>query len=97
MCNTVLRSVILTTVQPTISASVTSHSLSIPGRECGAGQGGPRQGGAGQGGLAERLKRLLRVDSDSDTQELHTKYKETALDREKKLKQFEEQLNIKVR
>ena len=45
--------------------------------------------------LVERVKQLLRVDSDS-TEELHNKYKETSKDREEKIKMFEEQLNIKV-
>ena len=43
----------------------------------------------------ERVKQLLRVDSDS-TEELHNKYKETSKDREEKIKMFEEQLNITV-
>ena len=46
--------------------------------------------------LAEKMKRLLRVDSD-DTEELHNKFRETAKDREEKIRLFEEQLNIKVR
>ena len=51
---------------------------------------------AGEDGLVARLKRILRVDSDEETDNLHTKYKETARDREHKLKMFEQQLNIKV-
>ena len=42
-----------------------------------------------------KLKRLLRVDSD-ETEDIHTKYHQTSEDMEKKLKQFQEQLNIKV-
>ena len=43
----------------------------------------------------DRVKKLLRVDSD-DTEELHNKYRETSKDREEKIKLFEEQLNIMV-
>ena len=46
--------------------------------------------------LVDKLKRVLRVDSDEDTDTLHNKYKETAKDREEKLRMFEKQLNIKV-
>ena len=45
--------------------------------------------------LVNRIKKLLKVDSD-DTEELHNKYRETSKDREEKIKLFEEQLNIKV-
>ena len=45
--------------------------------------------------MVDRVKRLLRVDSD-ETEELHNKYRETSKDREEKIKLFEEQLNIKV-
>ena len=47
--------------------------------------------------LVDKLKRVLRVDSDEDTDTLHNKYKETAKDREEKLRMFEKQLNIKVK
>ena len=46
--------------------------------------------------LVDKLKKVLRVDSDEDTDTLHNKYKETAKDREEKLRMFEKQLNIKV-
>ena len=46
--------------------------------------------------MVDRVKRLLRVDSD-ETEELHNKYRETSKDREEKIKLFEEQLNIKVK
>ena len=45
--------------------------------------------------LLDKVKRLLKVESD-DTDELHNKYRETAKDREAKVKLFEEQLNIQV-
>jgi len=45
--------------------------------------------------LVDRVKRLLRVDSDS-SEELHNKYRETSKDREEKIKLFEKQLNIKL-
>ena len=47
--------------------------------------------------IVDKLKKVLRVDSDDDTDNLHNKYKETARDREEKLRMFEKQLNIKVR
>ena len=46
-------------------------------------------------GRLERLKRFLRVDSD-ETEDIHEKYHQTADDVEKRLKRFEEQLNITV-
>ena len=46
--------------------------------------------------MVDKVKRLLRVDSD-DTEELHNKFRETSRDREEKIKLFEEQLNIKAR
>merc|ERR1719468_974170 len=46
--------------------------------------------------MVDKFKRILRVDSDEDTEALHNKYKETAKDREEKLKMFEKQLNIKI-
>ena len=45
--------------------------------------------------LLERVKRILKVEND-DTDELHNKYRETAKDREAKVKLFEKQLNIQV-
>ena len=45
--------------------------------------------------MVDKVKRLLRVDSD-DTEELHNKFRETSRDREEKIKLFEEQLNIKA-
>jgi len=46
--------------------------------------------------IVDKLKKVLRVDSDDDTDNLHNKYKETARDREEKLRMFEKQLNIKI-
>ena len=57
---------------------------------------GPGHPGHRSNSIVDKLKRVLRVDSDDDTDTLHNKYKETAKDREEKLRMFEEQLNIKV-
>jgi hypothetical protein len=43
--------------------------------------------------LVDKVKKMLRVDSD-DTEELHNKDRDTSKDREEKIKLFEEQLNI---
>ena len=44
----------------------------------------------------ERIKKLLRVESDDDTENIHDKYEEDTKEREEKNKLIQEMLNSKV-